>query len=199
MTSRADGLPYASSFPLRLAEAALARTHQAVTYDGRYFRITYPGGDVPSHIGVCTDVVIRAYRQVGVDLQREVHEEMRAAFDAFPQLWGLSRPDPNIDHRRVPNLRRFFERRGIDLPVTGDPANYRAGDLVTWLLAGRLPHIGIVVAEKSPDGQRPLIVHNIGKGPELADVLFSYPITGHYRYLPDSGERLAPDQLSATK
>lgn len=199
LTSRADGLPYAPSFPLRLAEAALARTQQAVTYDGRYVRITYPGGDVPSHIGVCTDVVIRAYRQVGVDLQREVHEEMRVAFDAFPQLWGLSRPDPNIDHRRVPNLRRFFERRGIDLPVTGDPADYRAGDLVTWLLAGRLPHIGIVVAEQSPGGQRPLIVHNIGEGPELADVLFSYPITGHYRYLPDTGKRLAPDQLGATK
>ncbi len=168
----------------RLVEAAKARTTHNVHYDGSYFRIAYPNGDVPAHVGVCTDVVIRAYRQLGIDLQKEIHEDMRADFAAYPskRIWGLTRPDKNIDHRRVPNLQRFFERHGESLPVSGYGKNYQPGDLVTWKLPGNLPHIGIVVDERSHDGERPLIVHNIGEGPKMEDMLFHYPITGHYRY-----------------
>lgn len=169
----------------RLVAAAMERTQHRVRYDGAYRRIAYPGGDVPDDVGVCTDVVIRAYRKLGIDLQREVHEEMSRHFDAFPKNWGLKRTDRNIDHRRVPNLQRFFERRGASLPVSQDAADYQAGDVVTWTLPGNLPHIGIVVAQKSADGQRPLIVHNIGQGPALQDMLFDYRITGHYRYFAD--------------
>ncbi|MCG8592534.1 MAG: DUF1287 domain-containing protein [Proteobacteria bacterium] len=162
--------------------AARARTAHTVVYDGSYRSIPYPGGDVSADVGVCTDVVIRAYRQLGIDLQRDVHEEMRAHFGAFPDRWGLTRPDPNIDHRRVPNLRVLFARRGVVLPVSDEPGAYVAGDLVTWRLPGNLPHIGVVVDARSPDGERPLVVHNVGAGPRLEDVLFAYPITGHYRY-----------------
>jgi uncharacterized protein len=165
----------------RLVEAAVAQTRTRVTYDGSYRRIAYPGGDVPASLGVCTDVVIRAYRRVGIDLQVKVHEDMTRAFRAYPQSWGMSGPDPNIDHRRVPNLQTFLRRAGAQLPAVRDAAAYRAGDLVTWMLPGNLPHIGIVTAQKSGAGT-PLIVHNIGRGPEVEDVLFSYPITGHYRY-----------------
>lgn len=166
----------------RLVAAALERTSHRVVYDGSYRRIGYPGGDVPDSSGVCTDLVIRSYRRVGIDLQREVHEDMTAAFAAYPQLWGLDHPDPNIDHRRVPNLQTFFRRRGAALRVTSDPHDYRAGDLVTWRLPGNLPHIGLVSDRATSDGARPLIVHNIGAGPRLEDVLFAYPITGHFRY-----------------
>jgi uncharacterized protein YijF (DUF1287 family) len=175
--------PEAESFALRLVRAGVAQTSQRVTYDGSYRRIPYPGGDVPADIGVCTDVVIRAYRAVGIDLQEKVHRDMRAAFSSYPRLWGLRSPDSNIDHRRVPNLQTFFRRRRADLPVTRDPADYRPGDLVTWMLPGNLPHIGIVTAGRSDDGTRPLIVHNIGAGPQVEDMLFRYPITGHYRYV----------------
>ena len=164
-----------------LVEAAVAQTRTRVTYDGSYRRIAYPGGDVPESIGVCTDVVIRAYRRLGVDLQVKVHEDMTRAFRAYPQSWGMSGPDPNIDHRRVPNLQTFLRRAGAELPVARDAAAYRAGDLVTWMLPHNLPHIGIVTGQKSGAGT-PLIVHNIGRGPEVEDVLFSYQITGHYRY-----------------
>ncbi|MDJ0849854.1 MAG: DUF1287 domain-containing protein [Myxococcota bacterium] len=177
---RREGEP--EGFSERLARAARARTEHAVRYDGSYRSIPYPNGDVPGDVGVCTDVVIRAYRALGIDLQQEVHQEMTAHFEAFPKRWGLSRPDPNIDHRRVPNLQTFFTRRGLVLPVTDRAADYVAGDLVTWLVSGSLPHIGIVVDRRSADGARPLVVHNIGRGPRLEDVLFTYPITGHYRY-----------------
>jgi uncharacterized protein YijF (DUF1287 family) len=160
----------------RLIAAALEQTRSRVTYDGSYRRIGYPGGDVPPSIGVCTDVVIRAYRKLGVDLQVKVHEDMRRAFRAYPQSWGLPAPDPNIDHRRVPNLQTFFRRAGAELVVSRDPEDYRPGDLVTWRLPGNLPHIGITTGERSPAGI-PLVVHNIGRGPELEDVLFSFPIT----------------------
>lgn len=166
----------------RLVAAAVAQTRQATRYDGAYRRIPYPMGDVPPDVGVCTDVVIRAYRAVGIDLQQRVHEDMRAAFAAYPKAWGLSRPDPNIDHRRVPNLQRYFARRGAARPRAASAADYQAGDLVTWLLPGNLPHIGIVSDRRSPDGRRPLIVHNIGRGPETEDMLFAYPISGQYRY-----------------
>jgi len=152
-----------------------------VIYDGSYRRIAYPGGDVPETIGVCTDLVIRAYRRIGVDLQVEVHEDMKRAFTSYPRIWGLSRPDPNIDHRRVPNLQTFFRRAGAELPLSRDTDAYRPGDLVTWMLPGNLPHIGIVTGDRTPAGT-PRMVHNIGRGPEVEDMLFRYQVTGHYRY-----------------
>ena len=165
----------------QLVAAAVAQTFSRVRYDGSYRRIPYPGGDVPETTGVCTDVVIRAYRQIGVDLQVKVHEDMTRAFRSYPQLWGMSRPDANIDHRRVPNLQTYLRRFGAQLPTSRDPGTYRAGDLVTWMLPRNLPHIGIVIGDTSADGT-PLIVHNIGRGPQVENILFAYPITGHYRY-----------------
>jgi uncharacterized protein len=170
------------TFTRDLIRAAVAQTASRVTYDGSYRRIGYPGGDVPPHIGVCTDLVVRAYRAVGVDLQVRVHEDMTAAFASYPRAWNLSRPDSNIDHRRVPNLQTYFRRRGAQQPVTDDAAAYLAGDLVTWMLPGNVPHIGLVTDQRSPDGQRPLMAHNIGRGPEIEDMLFAFPVTGHYRY-----------------
>lgn len=169
-----------------LVEAALERTNHTVIYNGAYRRIAYPMGDVPSRYGVCTDVIIRAYRALGIDLQQRVHEDMKAHFSLYPDHWGLKKPDTNIDHRRVPNLQVFFTRHGARLPVTDQPDDYRPGDLVTWVVGGSRPHIGIVTDRRSRDGRRPLIVHNIGWGPKLDDMLFEYPITGHYRYLPPS-------------
>ncbi len=167
-----------------LIKAAKERTLHDVTYDGSYFSIAYPNGDVPPNIGVCTDVVIRSYRKVGVDLQLKVHEDITENFDSYPsnRIWGLKGPDKNIDHRRVPNLQVFFERYGVSLGVTSNAKDYLPGDLVTWMLPGNLPHIGIIIDEKSRDKSRPLVVHNIGAGPEINDMLFDYPITGHYRY-----------------
>lgn len=172
-----------TSLPERLAVAAVERTRHTseVRYDGSYRRIPYPGGDVPADVGVCTDLIVRAYRAVGIDLQRLVHEDMRAAFGTYPKLWGLSRPDPNIDHRRVPNLQTFFERKGAELPVSANGADYRPGDVVTWMLPGNVPHIGVVTSLESSSG-RPLVAHNIGRGPELEDMLFDFEVTGHYRY-----------------
>jgi len=166
----------------RLVAAAVDQTTRPVRYDGAYRRIPYPMGDVPADTGVCTDVVIRAYRAIGIDLQQRVHEDMRAAFSAYPRVWGMAHPDPNIDHRRVPNLQTFFRRRGAALTSSGDPERYVAGDLVTWMLPGNLPHIGVVIERRSPDGRRPLVVHNIGRGPEIEDTLVKFPITGHFRY-----------------
>jgi len=180
----AASLPAAGQVPAsELVAAAVAQTRTPVTYDGSYRRIAYPGGDVPETIGVCTDVVIRAYRKVGVDLQVKVHEDMTRAFTSYPRQWGMAAPDTNIDHRRVPNLQTFFRRAGAELPVSREAGAYQAGDLVTWMLPGNFPHIGIVSGEKSSAGT-PLIVHNIGRGPEIEDVLFKYSITGHYRYRP---------------
>ncbi len=174
----------ATSFAERLVAAAMERTRHQVTYDGSYQRLAYPMGDVAPDRGVCTDVVIRSYRALGIDLQRLVHEDMRRHFGAYPKNWGLERPDRNIDHRRVPNLRRYFTRRGAALPVGTRAEKYRPGDLVTWMLPGNLPHIGLVVSRRSVDGMRPMIVHNIGAGPRLEDFLFGAPITGHYRFHP---------------
>jgi uncharacterized protein len=174
----------AEPFGEKLAAAALDLTKQHVVYNGRYYRISYPGGDVPAHVGVCADVIVRAYRALGIDLQKKVHEDMAAHFSLYPKLWGLKGTDTNIDHRRVPNLRVFFARRGEALPVSADPADYKPGDIVSWNLkkTGSLPHIGIASALKSGDGKRPLMVHNIGGGQKLEDMLFDYTITGHYRY-----------------
>jgi uncharacterized protein len=174
-----------TSFAQALIQAAVAQTSTPVTYDGSYRRIPYPGGDVPASIGVCTDLIVRAYRAVGVDLQVRVHEDMKAAFGSYPQLWSLSRADPNIDHRRVPNLQTYFRRRGAQLSISRNAGDYLPGDLVTWILPGNLPHIGLVTDQRSPDGERLLVVHNIGRGPEIEDMLFGYPITGHYRYRGD--------------
>lgn len=165
-----------------LVAAAMARLSRDVTYDGSYRSIAYPNGDVPDNVGVCTDLVIRAFRRTGVDLQQLVHEDMRENFDEYPSNWGLTAPDTNIDHRRVPNLQVFFERNGQSLPISQLSASYLPGDLVTWRLDSNLPHIGIVAARQSADGARPLIIHNIGAGPALDDILFSFEITGHYRF-----------------
>jgi uncharacterized protein YijF (DUF1287 family) len=172
-----------SAFLDRLVEAAVERTGHEVRYDPTYFQLAYPGGDVPAEVGVCTDEVIRSYRAVGVDLQREVHEDMAANFSAYPRKWGLKKTDTNIDHRRVPNLMAFFERAGAALPVTQEARDYRPGDVVTWDLSGGLTHIGIVVNVPSEsDETRMQIVHNIGAGPKMEDVLFNWKLTGHYRY-----------------
>jgi uncharacterized protein YijF (DUF1287 family) len=167
-----------------LVDAAVERTSHDVTYDGSYRGIEYPGGDVPDSIGVCTDFVVRVYRAVGIDLQVVVHEDMTANFSEYPNLWGHTGTDRNIDHRRVPNLRVFFERHGESLTVSRHGSDYQAGDLVTWLLREHVPHIGIVTDRPSADGRRPLIAHNIGRGPELEDMMFDYEITGWYRYPP---------------
>jgi uncharacterized protein YijF (DUF1287 family) len=171
-----------ADFGRTLSQAALERTRHFVIYNGSYRKIAYPNGDVPSHFGVCTDVVIRSYRALGIDLQKLVHEDMKAQFNSYPKNWGLKSTDTNIDHRRVPNLQVFFTRKGKKLKVSRIPKDYKTGDLVTWKLSNNLPHIGIVVDRRSKDGKRPLIVHNIGLGPRLEDMLFDFTITGHYRY-----------------
>ncbi len=176
-----------NSFTDKLNNAALERLRHRVRYDGKYVKIAYPWGDVPANIGVCTDVVIRSYRKLGIDLQSQVHQDMSAAFNTYPnpRKWGLSKPDTNIDHRRVYNLRNFFQRRGAALPITRNPRNYKPGDLVTWMIGPDLPHIGIVVNRPSKaDPNRLMIVHNIAHGPQMEDILFRFPITGHYRYTP---------------
>ena len=165
-----------------LSKAALELTKQQVTYDPAYVTIPYPNGDVPVNKGVCTDVIIRAYRKLGIDLQKEVHEDMKANFSKYPQQWGLKQPDKNIDHRRVPNLMTFFSRHGNVFPITNNPNDYLPGDIVCWNLGSGLTHIGIVVNKKSSDGKRYKIVHNIGAGQNEEDMLFNYKIIGHYRY-----------------
>ena len=192
-------------FATRLSAAAFERTKSRVIYDPAYRKLAYPGGDVPSGRGVCSDVVVRSYRALGIDLQKLVHEDMRRAFRSYPKRWGLRRPDKTIDHRRVPNLRTFFKRHGQKLQLSVDGRDYKPGDLVTWdiakpfkheeLMASRssrrgkqrfaqTPHIGIVSAKLSADGQRPLIIHNIGAGTRLEDMLFNFRVTGHYRFQP---------------
>jgi uncharacterized protein len=168
----------------KFVHAAVALRNPNVVYDSSYRRIGYPLGDVPQSFGVCADVVIRAYRAVGIDLQKLVHEDMARNFGAYPNIWRMSRADPNIDHRRVPNLVAFFKRHGTVLKTTHDPKDYAAGDIVTWNLrqGGSLPHIGIVTDARAPGGARPLIMHNIGGGQVIEDMLFTYPITGHFRY-----------------
>lgn len=177
---------FADSFSSRLVLSAIERTTMNVNYDGRYIKIDYPNGDVPDNIGVCTDVIIRSYRGLGIDLQKRVHEDMAANFSVYSskRIWGMSRTDKNIDHRRVPNLQTFFTRKGKTLKISSRPNDYAPGDLVTWKLSGNLPHIGIVSDQISPDSSNPLIIHNIGAGPEISDMLFAYEITGHYRYEP---------------
>ncbi|MBI1184539.1 DUF1287 domain-containing protein [bacterium] len=171
-----------SDFYNQLADSALALTKQPVQYDPTYYSIAYPGGDIPANKGVCTDVVIRAYRKVGIDLQKLVHEDMLAHFSEYPNNWGLTKTDKNIDHRRVPNLMTFFGRYGNALVITRNADDYKPGDIVCWSLGGGITHIGIVSAKRSDDNKRPLIIHNIGAGQVLEDMLFDFEIIGHYRY-----------------
>jgi uncharacterized protein YijF (DUF1287 family) len=160
---------YAAAGP-QLAAAAAKQVGVTVVYDPSYVQLRYPGGDVPPARGVCADVIVRAFRGIGVDLQRELHEDMRANFRLYPRMWGLAAPDANIDHRRVPNLMKYFERRG---KTTRQP--FAAGDIVAWRLPGGLYHIGIV-------DDPPYVIHNIGSGARREDILFAYPIIGHYRW-----------------
>jgi hypothetical protein len=169
-------------FVEKLSNAALELTKQNVSYDPTYFKIPYPNGDVPVNKGVCTDVIIRAYRKLGIDLQVEVHKDMEANFNKYPKTWGLSHTDKNIDHRRVPNLMVFFARHGKIKPITDNPLDFSAGDIVCWKLSSGETHIGLLVNKKSKDGKRYLIVHNIGFGQNLEDCLFEYKIIGHYSY-----------------
>ena len=171
----------------QVAKAALERTKVSVTYNNAYRSLSYPGGDVPADEGVCTDVVIRTYRALGIDLQVLVHEDMRANFSAYPNHWGLTSTDRNIDHRRVPNLETFFKRAGSQLPTNvqkPDVTSFEPGDIVSWRLPDGLPHIGMVSSERVPDTNRYFIVHNNGHGPRSDDVLLSNWMMGHYRYLP---------------
>ncbi|MDD2488539.1 MAG: DUF1287 domain-containing protein [Bacteroidales bacterium] len=171
-----------TNFYQRLADSTLTLTKQKVTYDPAYRVIAYPNGDVPSDKGVCTDVVIRAYRKFGIDLQKLVHEDMKINFNKYPKNWGLKSTDRNIDHRRVPNLMKFFSRHGVVKIITYNPNDYEPGDLVCWDLGNGITHIGIVSKIKSSDKKRYLIVHNIGEGQVLEDCLFEFKIIGHYQY-----------------
>ena len=171
-----------AQFVQKLSDAALSLTKDKVTYDPAYYSIKYPNGDVAPDKGVCTDVIIRAYRKLGIDLQKEVHEDMKKNFSKYPKKFGLKKPDTNIDHRRVPNLMVFFAKFGKSKSIETKPELYAPGDIVTWLLPGNLTHIGIVVNKKSADGKRYLIVHNIGAGQVIEDCLFKFTITGHYQY-----------------
>ena len=179
--SSADA-PLDDELARKLTRSALDQTQAHIVYNPDYFKLAYPGGDVPPGFGVCTDVLIRAYRAAGDDLQVDVHEDMAAAFAAYPDLWGRDTPDSNIDHRRVPNLMVFFGRHATTLPITNSGADYRPADIVAWDLGGGVTHIGMVVDKMNGDASRPLIVHNIGRGPELQDALFDYKIIGHFRY-----------------
>ena len=178
-----------SSFALetKFIEVAISLEDSSVRYDGSYRKIGYPLGDVPADVGVCSDVIIRAYRGIDIDLQQLVHEDMKKNFSVYPKIWGLSRTDRNIDHRRVLNLRAFFKRHGKSLSISDNPNDYKPGNLVTWNLKsnGSLPHIGIVTNMYSNNKKRPIIMHNMGRGQVLEDMLFDYKITGHYRYRVD--------------
>lgn len=178
--------PLSSSQPETLAKllsGAQAQINVTISYDPAYSPISYPGGDVPMHKGVCSDVVVRAFRAAGIDLQKAVHEDMVRNFSAYPHKWGLTKPDANIDHRRVPNLQTFFTRKGKALPVSYKRDDYQPGDIVTWDINGYgLPHIGLVSNTWSESAQRYLIIHNIGSGVKMEDRLFTWRITGHYRY-----------------
>jgi len=177
----ASNLPTATPDAYRLVAAAKAQVGVTTSYDPAYVQLDYPGGDVPLETGVCTDVVVRAFRGVGIDLQQAVHEDMAENFAQYPQRWNLPGPDANIDHRRVPNLQTYFTRQGMELPVTDVGTDYLPGDIVTWSVGGR-PHTGIVSDQPAAGDKHYEIVHNIGRGARVEDVLFDFEITGHYRW-----------------
>jgi len=174
--------PEISPLLRQVVEGASKQTSHTVYYDSSYVEIAYPGGDVPLERGVCTDVIVRAFRKGGVDLQQTVHEDMQRDFAAYPTKWGLKKPDTNIDHRRVPNLRTYFERAGKALAISSKPEDYLPGDVVTWDLGSGVDHIGIVTNAWSDRSKSYMMVHNIGSGAKLENVLFAWRITGHYRY-----------------
>ena len=181
---------FAGSEPSRLTDAARDQVGVTVTYDPSYAKLAFPGGDVPRDRGVCTDVVIRALRDAwGIDLQLAVNRDMKADFAAYPAFWGLTTTDRNIDHRRVPNLQTLFARIGAEVPLDDGPVPYLPGDIITWKLPGNLDHIGIV-SDRRTDQGTPLILHNIGRGAQEEDILFAYPMTGHYRIGAEEAERL---------
>lgn len=189
------GLTLLAAPPEHLVEAAMAQVGETTRYDGRYQRIPYPGGDVPLDRGVCTDVLIRAYRKLGIDLQKRVHEDMVKAWASYPNPWRMKSTDRNIDHRRVPNLATFLGRHGTTLSCSGDAATFLPGDIVTWQLPSGLPHIGLVSNTRS-EKRVPLIIHNIGQGTRQEDILFQFKITGHYRYFPE--EQGPPAEAAST-
>ena len=174
--------PIKSPLVKQVVEDAIEQTGYTFSYDPSYVKLSYPGGDVPRDRGVCSDVVVRAFRKAGVDLQKEVHEDMKRSFSYYPQQWGAKRPDSNIDHRRVPNLMTYFKRARKDLPLTRDPKEYLPGDVVAWDLGNGLVHIGLVSNLKEQGAERHTIIHNIGSGARIEDVLFSWKVIGHYRY-----------------
>lgn len=167
---------------LAMLGSALEQTRQTPNYDPAYVKLAFPGGDVPIDRGVCTDVIVRAFRAAGIDLQVEVNRDMKKNFAAYPKIWGLARPDANIDHRRVPNLMKFFERKGKSLPSSDKPEDYLPGDVVAWRLPNGLYHIGLVSSIPSSDPKRMLVIHNIGRGTQAEDILFAFEILARYRY-----------------
>lgn len=168
-----------------LVSAAQDRLKHNVRYTGSYVKLDYPGGDVPANTGVCTDVIIRSYRAAyGFDFQKAVHEDMKANFSSYPKNWGLTRTDRNIDHRRVPNLETYLKRQRTSLGISKNASDFKPGDIVSWRLGGSLPHIGIVSDRKAADGT-PLIIHNVGAGPQEENVLFAYKLNGHFRFIPE--------------
>ena len=173
---------YADASPAQgLVDAAKGQIGETIYYDPAYVGLTFPNGDIDRRRGVCSDVIVRALRDWRqIDLQTLLNVDMQTHFDTYPKIWNLTKPDPNIDHRRVPNLRRYFERMGFERPITQDPRNYLAGDIVTWSVPENHPHIGIVSDKRKLSG-RPLIIHNIGRGTVEDDILFRFEITGHYR------------------
>jgi uncharacterized protein len=184
-----QALPPPSRAAQQLIAAARAQVGITTVYDPAFVPLAYPGGDLPRERGVCTDVIIRAYRDAfGIDLQQLIHMDMLASFRSYPTLWRLTAPDASIDHRRVLNLKVFLKRKGRELAVSGSPADYAPGDLVTQELPGGMPHILIVSDARSQDGTRPLVIHNIGQGTKVEDTLFVYRITGHYRFGPVADE-----------
>ena len=168
-----------------LIAAAESQIGVTIIYDPAYASLKFPNGDIPRERGVCTDVIVRAYRDAfGFDLQQAVNADMKQHFRAYPKIWGLKSPDRNIDHRRVPNLQTFFRRKGAAMPVSDRPSDYLPGDIVSQMLPGNVPHIALVTQQMSADGERPLLVHNIGTGTRREDLLFAFKITGRYRFRP---------------
>lgn len=165
-----------------MLDGAIAQAGVTTEYDPAYVALDYPGGDVPEKTGVCSDVVVRAFRKAGIDLQKEVHEDMKRARSAYPTKWGANAPDKNIDHRRVLNLMTYFTRQGKSLSITSNAADYQPGDIVSWELTTGIDHIGIVTNRLSESADRYLIVHNIGAGTRIEDVMFAWTIKGHYRF-----------------
>jgi len=166
----------------KLLKGAYEQTKETYLYDPAYVALSYPGGDIPRDRGVCSDVVIRAFRQAGVDLQVELHQDMKRHFSQYPKIWGLSGPDTNIDHRRVPNLMTFFKRMGKALPISASAADYQPGDIVAWRLTNGLLHMGVISDRNVASSDTPMVIHNIGSGAMVEDILFKYEILGHYRY-----------------